>query len=137
LETYLGTNINNDTVLNKAILRASETVDVLTHYALQDDRLPDYVPFDSQPTFVQGQIQKAVATLVEHWIIKGGYDAVKLDEGLQEGYIGEFRFMQSSESGGVENIPETVIAMLSTTGLLHNQIHLSRNDGLYYNGIWL
>lgn len=118
-------------------MRAEEIVDVLTHYCMQDDRLKDYLAFSSQPTFVQNQIQKAVATLVEHWIIMGGYDAVKQDDGLMEGYIGEFRFTQDAKGRGVEDIPETVFALLSTTGLLHTEIHTSQNDGLYYNGIWI
>lgn len=134
LDTYLGTS-TSDVILNKALLRASEVIDALTHYQLVDDAVKDYVPFASQRTFVQSQIQKANCALAEHYIISGGYDAMKQGDGLMEGFIGDFKFTQKGTT--VDDIPETVIALLSTTGLLYAGIHTARDDGMYYNGWWI
>jgi hypothetical protein len=137
LDDYMGADPDNDVILRKAILRATEIVDVLTQYKLVDTIEGGYKSFDSLRPFIQQQVKKAVATLAEHWIIKGGYDSVKQEDGIQEGYIGEFRFTQDTQANSIENIPETVFALLSTTGLLHAEIHSGRNDGLYFTGWFL
>lgn len=130
--TFLGSDPSNDTLLNKAIARASDIIDVLTHYCMVDDRLKDYVPFDSQPTFVQGQVKKATSALVEHYILQGGYDATR-QVNVSMARVGDFQFNASN----IEEVPENVIAYLSTTGLLNNRIRLSSDSGLSFTNWWL
>ena len=134
-DVYLGTMPNDIRVLSKALLRASEIIDILTNYKLVDTVEDGYGAFTSLRPFVQNQVMKANCALAEHYIILGGYDALKQEDGLTESYIGDFRITKNASS--IEDIPETVISMLSTTGLLYAGIKTSRDDGLYYNGWWI
>lgn len=136
LDTYVGADPNDDKVLTKALNRAHEIIDILTHYALadtQDEENMQNGGFSSQRTFVQQQIQKAVAAQTEHYILNGGFDG--LQQQADEAYIGDFRFM-NQQSGRTPEVPERVFALLSTTGLLHTEIHSGFDNGLYYIGWW-
>jgi hypothetical protein len=132
LDDYMGADPDDDIRLRKAIIRASDIIDVLTHYCMVDDRLKEYVPFASQPTFVQTQIKKANSALAEHYILQGGYDATR-QASVSMARVGDFQFNASS----IEEVPENVIAYLSTTGLLNNRIRLSSDSGLSFTNWWL
>lgn len=118
-------------------MRASDVIDALTHFQLVDAIADDYKAFGDQRTFIQGQIQKATATLVEHWIILGGYDAMKQQEGVDQVYIGDLRLIQTANANSIEKIPESVIGMINSTGLLYAGIHSGFDHGLYFTSWWL
>jgi hypothetical protein len=134
LGTYLGADPSDSVMLQKAINRASEVIDILTHYALADTQDEENMKnggLSSQRTFVQDQIKKAVAAQAEHYILNGGYDAFK--QQVDQAYIGDFKFTNNVST---PEVPETVFALLSTTGLLHTEIHSGFDNGLYYIGWW-
>lgn len=135
LNTYFGTDPGDTAILNKAIARASDVVDILTHYALADTQDEEYLrdgPLNTRRQFIQDQIKKATAAQVEHYILYGGYDAVQQALQQSSAMVGGFRY----DGEKVPEVPEKVFALLSTTGLLHTEIHSGFDNGLYYIGWW-
>lgn len=116
--------------LEKAILRASEIIDVITNYALVNTNTGES-KIDSQNQFVQNQIKKATSVLVEHYILQGGYDATRQVD-VQSADIGDFRFSAKD----IEEVPENVFAYLKNTGLLYSGIRVERGLNYPLNGWW-
>jgi hypothetical protein len=131
LDEFIGTEVTDDRILQKAILRASEVIDVLTHYQMANETMAGYKALEDRPAFIQSQVKKATAALAEHYILNGGYDATR-QINVSSANIGGFSFSANE----INEVPETVLAYLSTTGLLYAGIH-SPNKGEYYTGWWL
>jgi hypothetical protein len=135
LDSYFGADPGDVAMLNKAIARASDVIDILTHYALSDTFDEEYMKdggIDKRRQFVQDQVKKATAAQAEHYILYGGYDAVQQALQQSSANIGGFSF----NGDKVPEVPEKVFALLSTTGLLHTEIHSGFDNGLYYIGWW-
>jgi hypothetical protein len=130
-DDFIGTEVADTRIIQKAIQRASEVIDVLTHYQMANTSQKGYKAFSDQLPFIQSQVQKATAALAEHYIVNGGYDATR-QLNVSSANIGGFSF----STNDIEEVPETVYAYLSVTGLLYAGIH-SPNKGAYYTGWWL
>lgn len=107
LDDYMGKPITDTKELDRAILRASETVDLLTNYKIGDIAL--------QTSFISTQIKKATAALVEYYVISGGYDQT-VSSGSTDFSIGNFSYKEGSVS---KQVPNNVIEILSFTGLMY------------------
>lgn len=116
---YMGVPVADDTELTRLIKRASEAIDVLTHY-----RIPSY-GFDKLPPFIQEQIKKATAAQVE-FLNQNGELAGSVVEGSGGGFtIGKFSESAPSGSAGVrmtDRYALTVIDYLTPTGFLYSGV---------------
>jgi len=110
--------------LPKLLIRASEMIDVITGFKLVTGK----VNIDNSIPFVQDQVKKATAKIVEYYVINGGYEATKSSE-PQSVSIGSFKYSTSKTSSyeGNEAIREAVI-QLSHTGLLYAGMEAIDND---------
>lgn len=133
LDTYIGADPNDARMLQKAINRAEEVINILTSYRVADTQDEEYKGgFSNLRPFIQEQVRKAVAAQTEHYILNGGYDALQQSAQQTSANIGGFSFNGEK----VPEVPEKVLALLSTTGLLHTEIHSGFDNGLYYIGWW-
>jgi hypothetical protein len=134
LNTYFGSPTSDDQTLNKTISRASDMIDIITYQKLIDPTGTTN-PFDNLIPFIQGQVKKATAALVEHYILNGGYDAIK-QMNISSASIGSFSFsmsgQNSSEKKGVKMVPDEIFDILGTTGLLHAGVYIANDQGLFY-----
>lgn len=115
---YLGVPVPAED-LPRLIKRASEAIDVITHY-----RIVNY-GFDKFPPFIQGQIKKATAAQVE-FLSTNGELAGSVVEGSGGGFnIGKFSEQAPSGDAGArlsDRYALTVIDYLSPTGLLYSGV---------------
>ncbi|MGJ9460290.1 hypothetical protein [Oceanobacillus sp. CF4.6] len=108
-DTYLGTPIDDVAEFNRTAQRASDVIDRLTHYRIDESTLS---------AFQLNQLKMATAVLVEHYAMNGGYDAVMESEGMASVNVGSFSY---SSNSGVK-VPTDVISHLSTAGLIYSGI---------------
>lgn len=117
-DEYLGVPVSDDE-LPRLIKRASEAVDIITHY-----RIVNY-GFDKFTPFIQSQIKKATAAQVE-FLNQNGELAGSVVEGSGGGFtIGKFSSSapDASQASAVANrYALTVIDYLSPTGLLYSGV---------------
>ncbi|UZT28565.1 hypothetical protein vBBceSLY5_0010 [Bacillus phage vB_BceS_LY5] len=116
---YMGVPVP-DGELPRLIKRASEQIDMLTHY-----RIPSY-GFNKFSEFIQGQIKKATAAQVE-FLNTNGELAGSVVEGGSGGFtIGKYSEQGSSAAGGSAALADryalTVMDYLAPTGLLYSGV---------------
>ena len=116
LDIYNGLDASSPDELNKNILRANDTIDLLTNYIF----VTGGVDFNSYNSILKAQVQKATAALVEHYIINGGYDALKQSQSISGAGIGAFNVSTKD----VQEIPDTVFSLLYSTGLMYTGVDL-------------
>lgn len=116
LNTYKGLNAQTPDELDRTILRSCEVIDLLTNYLFVTGGLD----FSTYNAILKLQVQKATAALVEHYILNGGYDAVKQSGNITGSSLGAFSYSGSSDV--VQEVPEAVFALLYPTGLLYTGI---------------
>lgn len=115
---YMGVPVADDTELTRLIKRASEAIDVITHY-----RIVNY-GFDKFPLFIQSQIKKATAAQVE-FLNQNGELAGTVVEGSGGFTIGKFSESAPSGASGTQlsdRYALTVIDYLTPTGLLYSGV---------------
>lgn len=94
--------------------RASEMIDELTHFAIQQHG------FDNYPTFTQTQVKKATAAMVEY-LSAIGITHSNFSTEPQQVNIGKFSYSGGGASG-MSRFPSGVLSYLSHTGLLYSGI---------------
>ncbi|MDC2867566.1 hypothetical protein [Bacillus sp. BP-3] len=117
---YKGTPVSDASLLERLIVRASESIDHIINYKLQG------VDFDKLAPFIMQQVKKATAAQVEFLAIN-----CETSSTVREG-AGGFSVGSYSENGmsaGVTDAPSyydryaiTVIDYLKTTGLLYSGV---------------
>ncbi|AXN58358.1 head-tail adaptor [Bacillus phage Wes44] len=115
---YMGVAVKDED-LPRLIKRASEAIDVLTHYRIVNYGFNNFTPF------IQGQIKKATAAQVE-FLNQNGELAGSVVEGGGGGFtIGKYSESgaDSSQASAVANrYALTVIDYLTPTGLLYSGV---------------
>lgn len=124
INVYKGKQPFNPDDLPKLLIRASEMINELTGFKLVTGK----VNIDNSFPFIQDQVKKATAKIVEYYVINGGYEVTKSSE-PQSVSIGSFKYSTSKESSGESNeaIKEAV-TQLSHTGLLYTGMEAIDND---------
>lgn len=109
-DEYKGTQPNNPMDIDKNIQRASEMIDMLTHY-----RLTGSTVYHSS---IMDRVKRATAVLTEYYILNGGYEAFAQD-GISSAGLGSFNYSVKNGSSGSSNIPSNAMEILISTGLLY------------------
>lgn len=114
-DTYKGTSIADDAELDRLIKRASDLVDLITGYKVKksENGLDDF------HQFVQDQVKLSVASVTEHFIMNGGYEAVMGSDDFNNVSVGGFSYTLNASNGKKVDVPERAIMMISSTGLLY------------------
>ncbi len=108
--------ITGDEQLEKYIERASEKVDMLTHYVLKGHE------FTNLATFLQEQVKKATAAQTEFYVLNGGDTTFNTSDDMQNVSIGSFSYQTNNNSSVKNDVSERAIELLSPTGLLYSGI---------------
>lgn len=115
-DDYKGTPVEDVTEFDRLAKRASEQVDIMTSYTAARH------PFDQLATFLQDQIKKATASIVEQYALNGGYDAVN-GSNHSSVTIGSFSYSEGSDGSVKSNITSNAYDYLRPTGLLYRGVH--------------
>lgn len=129
LTDYGGAPSDGSINLESTIKRASDVIDSLTGFKLKLSP----ISFELQHPFIQDNVKKATAAMVEYYILKGGYELTISGE-EDNVKIGAFSYsMKTSNSGsGSEvDVPNNVVRFLSVTGLLYAGVNTA-SGGVYY-----
>lgn len=102
--------------LERTIVKASNTIDVLIGFKFSDGTMD----WNTAHDFFKNQIKLATATLVEYYILNGGYDATK-QSNIASASVGSFSYTVKG-SGEIQEIPNDVYMILQGTGLMYNGI---------------
>lgn len=116
---YKGISNTTQAELDRMILRANDVMDLLTNYIF----VTGGVDFNTYNSILKLQVQKATAALVEHYVLNGGYDAIKTSGVLASAGLGSFNFSLKG-GGGIEAVPQEVLNLLYPTGLLYTGVAL-------------
>lgn len=126
--TFKGTMPSDGNELIRLILRASDVIDMLIGYKLQDVDI-DSADYNS---FISQQIKKATAAQVQFFVLDDVDSKFSGESGAQSVGIGSFNYSSKdaniTKEQGLVN-PATLL-YLSPTGLLHSGID-------YYQGYQL
>lgn len=114
---YLGTDPGDDDTITRAILRASDLVDLLTDYCITD--------IDDLYTWQQTAIKKASAAITEYFIENG--DTFNEDSVASESTGG---WSVSLANGGSKVLPSMGIAFLEQADLMRANVRVT-NEGIY------
>ncbi|PFU84628.1 hypothetical protein COK91_02990 [Bacillus cereus] len=118
---YEGTPIVDDTMLKRMIKRASDVIDQMIHYKLED------VDFDSVAPFIKKQVMKATAAQTEFLALYGETASnVMIETPVMQ--VGKFRYglLRGGKSEGVSTVDPSfshgAIKFLEPTGLLYSGV---------------
>lgn len=119
LDQYKGKPITDPNELDRTILRASDAIDILTNYKIN---------METAHPFIVGQVKKATAALVEHYVLTGGYDE-SIQPDLFNVSVGTFSYsIGNQEQGASTRIPDLVNNLLANTGLLYAGLHQKHSE---------
>ena len=94
--------------------RASEMIDEVTRFGITE------VGFDKMPPFVQSQVKKAVAAMVEY-LAAVGITHSNFSTEPQQVNVGKFSYSGGGASG-MSRFPSGVMSYLLPTGLLYSRV---------------
>lgn len=111
---FMGKMLTDENELNRTFAKASEAIDILTGFKIQND-IDEYLPH------IKNNVKKATAMMAEHYILNGGYDEVNSNN-LQS--VSVVSFSYSVDNSKVVEVPQNVYKVLFYTGLLYSGVHL-------------
>ena len=112
-DEFQGEPVEEVTEFDRLAKRASEQIDQLTMFRIND--------IQKWPDFIQTQIKKATASIVEQYAISGGYEAVS-GSTLTNVSIGPFSYQEGADGSVNDNIEKVAYKHLAPTGLLHRGV---------------
>jgi hypothetical protein len=108
-DVYKGVPIQDADTFSRLSERASEIIDQVTNYTIQD--------IATLPMFVQDQVKKATAAQVEYFVY-AGEQVLHGDNGMTDVRLGNFSYSVGAQSA----ISPAVINYLRPTGLLYRGV---------------
>lgn len=112
-DEFQGEPVEDVSEFNRLAQRASEQIDQLTIYRIND--------IQKWPDFIQKQIKKATASIVEQYAINGGFEAVN-GSNLTSVNIGSFSYQEGAGGSVNADIAKAAYKHLAPTGLLHRGV---------------
>lgn len=112
-DEFQGDPVEDVSEFNRLAQRASEQIDQLTMYRIND--------IQKWPDFIQTQIKKATASIVEQYAMNGGYEAVSSST-LTNVSIGSFSYQEGADGSVNANIEKVAYKHLAPTGLLYRGV---------------
>lgn len=125
--TYKGKPASSPEELDRLISRASDSIDILTYHRIAKGE----VDLETSHPFIKSQVEKATAALVEYYVVIGGYEST-IDTGEQSVGLGSFNYSMKGTRGKSVEVPNNVVELLTSTGLLYAGINVS-GGGIYYD----
>ncbi|PSL41708.1 hypothetical protein B0H94_11821 [Salsuginibacillus halophilus] len=115
-DEYKGVDAGDD--LERYIERASELIDEVTNYVLNNREFEEFA------SFIQKQVKKATAAQVEFYVVNGGPEQLDAGEDYSNFAIGSFQY---SKGGAAENeqaarVSPKVFSLLAPTGMLYQGV---------------
>lgn len=113
---YMGAKILDADEFERLEKRASEVIDQLTNYRIEN--------IDDLPEFIKERVKHAVCAQIEFYVLNDGYDSTMQQSGLQNVRIGSFSYAEGSSASESHNtlIGRNVLGHLKGTGLLYSGI---------------
>lgn len=111
LNSYKGKPYSDPDELARAIERASDAIDMVTMNKLNIDE-----SLITSHLFIEAQVKKATASIVEFYKVNGGYETT-IESNESQVKLGSFSY--STSKGESIQIPKIAINHLSQTGLLY------------------
>jgi hypothetical protein len=123
-DVYKGVPISDADTFSRLAERATEIIDQLTNYTIQD--------LAALSPFTQEQVKRATAAQVEYFAY-AGEQVIHGNAGMGDVRIGNFSYTSDTQSA----ISPAVINYLRSTGLLYRGLMVrdSRPIGLLYTGV--
>lgn len=111
---YKGVPIQDADTFSRLSERASELIDQVTNYTIQD--------LAALPAFAQEQVKKATAAQVEY-LVYAGEQVLHGNNGMTDVRLGNFSYSVGAQSAGTPSaISPAVINYLRPTGLLYRGV---------------
>lgn len=116
---YKGMPITDNSIFDRYVRRASETIDSVTNYKLNS------VGFESLAPFIQEQVKKATAAQIEYLLVSGQGAAMGAG-GFGQVSVGNFSYGDkpgaTSENRYEKMTSGAVLSYLEPTGLLYQGV---------------